>query len=251
MMKMMSQKNNLTKTQQSVKHIEDTKDPESLQKIGESEEEFDANGDDIQSSHRQSNHIKTFYRKFCSPCYYLTNFISVKWKGIKFSLIMLFYGLVPLLAIAAILFYWGDNPKGPMDGSWSWWLIFIARLLVCFVLAQLTQFVIIDFICLETQIAVRFIGRLLTLMAVQAKGWPVLTIFWSMWQLILLHGPPAYNRYVADNDHLHIFCFYDQLIQKLYLECSKTKGIGCIDKMYLKYSMKTILQQLLSQTSGI
>lgn len=197
MMKMMSQKANFMKTEPTENPREELKDPESLQMIGESEEEeeFDVDGNNIQGSQRKTNHVKTFYRKFCSPCFYLTNFISVKWKGIKFSLVMLLYSLVPLLAIAAILFYWGDNPMGPMGGSWSWWLIFVARLSVCFVLAQLTQFVIIDFICLETQIAVRFIGRLLTLMAVQAKGWPVITIFWSMWQMILLHGPPAYNRH--------------------------------------------------------
>jgi hypothetical protein len=207
MMKMMSEKANFMKSEQSQKQVQDMKDPESLQVIGESDEDFDSDDVAIQGSQRQSNHVKSFYRKFCSPCYYLTTFIGVKWKAIKLSLVMLFYGLVPLLGIGAILFYWGDNPKGPMDGSWSWWLIFVARLLVCFVLSQLTQFIIIDFICLETQIAVRFIGRLLTLMAVQAKGWPVLTIFWSMWQLILLHGSPTYNRYVLMCNHYHhLFC---------------------------------------------
>jgi hypothetical protein len=174
-----------------------TRDPESLQRMNSSDESsYESNsGKEYKSSIRQtSNHVKSLYRRFCNPCYSLTSFIYIRWKDIKYFSVFLLYTLVPLLGISGILFYWGGNPMGPMEGSWSWWLIFVARIFICLVLAQLTQFIIIDFICLETQIAVRVIGRILTLMAMQAKGWPVLSIFWSMWQLILLHGPPSYNR---------------------------------------------------------
>jgi hypothetical protein len=177
--------------------ISNIQDPESLQRMNSSEESSynsDVGRERKPSIRQSSNHVKSYYRRFCNPCYSLTSFIYIRWKDIKYILVFFLYGLVPLLGISGILFYWGGNPMGPMKGSWSWWLIFVARILVCFILSQLTQFIIIDFICLETQIAVRFIGRLLTLMAMQAKGWPVLTIFWSMWQLILLHGSPTYNR---------------------------------------------------------
>lgn len=181
------------------KQVDDHKDPESLQVLREPEDESDDNN--IRKEiRRQTNHLKTFYRNFCMPCYSLTNFVHLRWKGIRFALAILLYSLIPLLGIAAILYYRAGNPGGPMGGSWSWWFIFFSRLLVCLVLAQLTQFIVIDFICLETQIAVRFIGKLLTLMAMQAKGWPVVMIFWSMWQLILLNGPPRYNRYVISFD---------------------------------------------------
>jgi hypothetical protein len=181
--------------------ISNMKDPESLQRIksfDESSYQSDMETECKASIRQQSSnqHVKSYYRRFCNPCYSLTSFIYIRWKDIKYILVFFLYILVPLLGISGIMFYWGGNPMGPMNGSWSWWLIFVARILICLVLSQLTQFVIIDFICLETQIAVRFIGRLLTLMAVQSKGWPVLSIFWSMWQFILLHGSPAYNRYV-------------------------------------------------------
>lgn len=76
MMKMMSQKANFMKTEPTENPREELKDPESLQMIGESEEEeeFDVDGNNIQGSQRKTNHVKTFYRKFCSPCFYLTNF---------------------------------------------------------------------------------------------------------------------------------------------------------------------------------
>ena len=180
--------------------IYNIKDPESLQRIKLSDESSYQSDMETECKpsirQKSSNHVKSYYRRFCNPCYSLTSFIYIRWKDIKYILVFFLYVLVPLLGISGILFYWGGNPVGPMNGSWSWWLIFVARILICLVLSQLTQFIIIDFICLETQIAVRFIGRLFTLMAVQSKGWPVLSIFWSMWQFILLHGSPTYNRYV-------------------------------------------------------
>jgi hypothetical protein len=96
--------------------------------------------------------------------------------------------MIPCLGLSAILFYLAGNPVGPYGGSYSWWLQFIVRQSITFLLSQFTQFILIDFIALETKIAVMAIGRMLTLMAVQAKGWPLIIVLWSVWNLILLYG---------------------------------------------------------------
>jgi hypothetical protein len=101
---------------------------------------------------------------------------------------MVIYLMVPCLGVAAILYYWTDNPEGPYNSSYSWWLIFIVRLSVTRLLAQLSQFILIDFICLETRLAVMSVGRMLTLMAVQAKGWPLVSVLWAAWNLSILLG---------------------------------------------------------------
>ncbi len=176
------------------------RDPETLMlgqvaSIEEGDEQEKADSDNLNDSVHRTGRAKRFYRTYCFPCYAFTNFLCFKGKIIKRSMMIFFYLMIPLLGISAALFYFAGNPIGPLDASYSWWLQFLVRQIVTFMLAQVTQFLLIDFIALETRLAVLAIGRMFTLMAMQAKGWPILFVFWSTWNFGLLHGSPRSNHH--------------------------------------------------------
>ena len=122
----------------------------------------------------------------------------------------LLYLLVPLVGIAVILYYFGENPTTgqldleasqngtlvnkngnviePDDASASWWLLFTARQAITFSLAKGTQVLFIDFLCLGTRWSLNLVGPILTLLVVQSRGWPFLAVFWGLWNCALLAG---------------------------------------------------------------
>jgi hypothetical protein len=143
---------------------------------------------------------------------------------------MIFLVMVPSLAVAALLYYGANNPphgrgvtnvtatgvnetdfgalddvfKKIDDPSISWWFIFLgARQPVTFTLARITQAFVIDFLCLRTNMALRFCGSFLTLLTVQAKGWPFLLLWWSFYNFFLLFG----NR-----DFAHHWAYWQDVI---------------------------------------
>lgn len=130
----------------------------------------------------------------------------------------LIYCMIPSTLIAAILFYAAGNPPcnqqlqcSPKDtsdptlvylgsASASWWLLFLCcRQVITLMLARVTEDVIVDYLALRTNWAVRLFGPLFTLFLIQARGWPCVLFFWGVFDLILLFGKHnfAQNWYVA------------------------------------------------------
>ena len=112
------------------------------------------------------------------------------------------YLMFPLLGIAAILFYFAGNPHtgyGPnfetKKPSVSWWLIFAARQIVTFSLAKCCEVFVIDFLALQTQFTLRFFGPVVTLLIVQAKGWPFMMTIWGVMDFALLAGNSGFARH--------------------------------------------------------
>jgi hypothetical protein len=68
----------------------------------------------------------------------------------------------------------------------SWWSNFIGRQLLVLDLARGTQYVLLDLVILGNRYALTWLGPLVTLWAIQAKGWPLIAIFWGVWDLLLL-----------------------------------------------------------------
>jgi hypothetical protein len=105
--------------------------------------------------------------------------------------------MIPLIGIAAALFYIGQNPIHGLseDGSpghrasISWWLLFVCRQVVTFSLALAMQGLIIDFLALGTKVLIRVVGPVVTLLIVQSKGWPFICLFWSIFNFAMLSGP--------------------------------------------------------------
>jgi hypothetical protein len=101
--------------------------------------------------------------------------------------IILMYIMIPATGVAGILFYLAGNPPygtcDPVTGcvprkeypSASWWILFIGcRQIVIACLAKLTEAFVIDFLALRTQFTLRLFGPMVTLLLVQARGWPFL-----------------------------------------------------------------------------
>jgi hypothetical protein len=120
---------------------------------------------------------KGLFRHYCNPCYKFTTFISLRKEGALKYAKLLFLALLLLVGTAAILYYNFDNPLDSNGVSYSWIILLIARLLVTFTLAVLTETLLIDYIFLETKLAVLSIGRFLTLMTVSVC---VLLFVWCL-----------------------------------------------------------------------
>ena len=114
----------------------------------------------------------------------------------KYIRSVIFYLLVPLVGVAAILFYCGGNPRtGKSSGddageraSVSWWLLFAVRQVITFSLALALQSIIIDFFCIGTRVMLRILGPLLTLLLAQSKGWPFVVFWWAVFDFAMLCG---------------------------------------------------------------
>jgi hypothetical protein len=120
---------------------------------------------------------------------------------------VLFYFIVPALSIAAVLFYFVDNPHTgrqshrtdaakPKNGSISWWIIFICvRQVVTLSFALAFQALFIDFFALRTRITLRLCGPVVTLLIVQSKGWPFTVCCWGILDLFTLTGPGQFAHH--------------------------------------------------------
>ena len=119
---------------------------------------------------------------------------------------LILYFVIPLVGIAAILYYFAENPPtGHRDeetsatdterASASYILLFCCRQLVTFSLAFATQVFIIDFIALNTRIMLNLVGPVLTLLVVQSKGWPFMLLWWSIYDFALLAGDYPFTHH--------------------------------------------------------
>lgn len=127
-------------------------------------------------------------RPCCSSFIKFLYFFKISKKTFRYFLRAVFYGIIPLIGVAGTLFYFIGNPIGPLNASYSWWFLLLARLGTTFICAQFCQYLFIDVIALETQLTVILFSRVFTLIAMQAKGWPILLMFWSILNFVLLYG---------------------------------------------------------------
>lgn len=115
--------------------------------------------------------------------------ISFWWQGIVTAYFA--FAAIPLVMTAWILFYNLGNPGFdflPRTTTLSWWCNFFARQLLTLELARMTQFLFIDGLTLRTKFTIKVGGPLVTLLMIQAKGWPFLLFAWGCVDLVILHG---------------------------------------------------------------
>jgi hypothetical protein len=133
----------------------------------------------------------------------MQQFINPRRATIRSYLRIVFgYLMLPMLAIAAFFFHVRDNPptgKGPAldskEASVSWYLIFGARQLVTFTMAILWQLLLVDFLALQTRVALRWLGPLATLWIVAGRGWPFIISTWAVIDFIVLAGDSSFARH--------------------------------------------------------
>lgn len=110
------------------------------------------------------------------------------------SLLLAF--ILPALTIASILFYGGDNPEFPKGGaSISWFILFLVRHSILYVLVSFTQLIFIDFLALNTRWLVRTMGPFPSLCVVQSKGWPFVVTIWGFYGLLTLAGENRFAKH--------------------------------------------------------
>jgi len=136
-------------------------------------------------------------------------FLQEQGKNIRTYLNIVLFLMLPSVAVAAVLFYWGDNyPTGrvdkelstssftinhkgkimdPEEASLSWWILFIGcRQLVTLSIAQTLQFLLIDFLTIGRRWVRHWPA--VTLLVVQSRGWPFLLTFWCALSLGFNYG---------------------------------------------------------------
>ena len=99
--------------------------------------------------------------------------------------------LVPALAVSAFLFYHLSNPSPKIianDATISWWILFGMRNYITLQLAYGSEYVLVDVLALNSTLLLEVVGPLITLYIIQAKGLPLVFIFWGLWSLVLIQN---------------------------------------------------------------
>jgi small-conductance mechanosensitive channel len=102
---------------------------------------------------------------------------------------------IPCLVLSWIFFYHLGNPELdflPGHASLAWWLNFVCRQTVTMDFARISQWILLDCLILGSRIVTKLVGPAISLFCIQAKGWPVVVIFWALFDLTILHGDNKY-----------------------------------------------------------
>jgi predicted transcriptional regulator len=129
---------------------------------------------------------------------YLSEFLGHRRRGMYvYFRTLLFFLIIPALAISGLLFYFFGNPlmRGAGGASISWFLIFLLiRHSICFSIGKVSEIVLIDFFALKTGLILRMFGSVFTLLVINSKGWPSLISWWGFYGLCLLSGDSGKSR---------------------------------------------------------
>jgi hypothetical protein len=138
---------------------------------------------------------KRLLRRIAKMCHPFT-LLQALWHTILHSYFVTLS--LPAFVAAWVVYYHLGNPNlefMPGHASVAWWLIFVGRQCITLELARLTQWLLVDKIILGTRVAVKCLGPLPTLYAIQAKGWPIMLALWAIADLFLLHGDNRFQQH--------------------------------------------------------
>jgi hypothetical protein len=87
--------------------------------------------------------------------------------------IVLFYVVIPFLAVAASLFYLFDNPMaGDTGTSISWWILFVGvRQPIIFEFTRVGEVFWVEIFALRSKLFNRAVGPYVSLAFIQSSGW--------------------------------------------------------------------------------
>ena len=146
-----------------------------------------------------------------------------------FVKLLICYAIIPIIGIAAILFYLAGNPPVgvlanggvPVNGtlfnedgeevasdrySASWMLLFLLRQILTGSLAKLTEFIVIDFLSIRSKGTVQLFGPWPTLFILQSKGLPFILTTWSIFNFCILYGPaPFFSHWLFFQEYIELF----------------------------------------------
>jgi hypothetical protein len=108
--------------------------------------------------------------------------------------------IVPSMLVSAILFYAAGNPMSGEPGEFaqssiSWWILFIGARQVCTLsLSKLTEVIVVDVMTLKSRTLRKLFGPWVSLLIIQARGWPYIVTFWAVWNFALLQGRHSFAK---------------------------------------------------------
>lgn len=117
------------------------------------------------------------------------------------------YVFLPTIGTSMLIFHAFGNPRITVGcltvkdhpdpcPSLSWFLNFLLiRQFIAYSLARATEILIIDFVALKTNLFLRVLGPIPTLMFVQSKGWPFHLSSWAFYSMILNSGANKFARH--------------------------------------------------------
>ena len=166
---------------------------ESLESLDEIKHSNDLNNlpDSILDEARKKKSNVSFWYSV-SKC---VNVFQGRKQALKNSVKVVCYIFLPFVGAASAMYYIAGNPIGFLGASYSWWILFVIRQCVTFIMARFSQFIAIDVIVLETKLALMMFGRVATLIAMQVRGWPSILLFWSIYNFSFLYGDRRIARH--------------------------------------------------------
>jgi hypothetical protein len=119
---------------------------------------------------------------------------------------MLFYAILPSLALAFFLYYGAGNPSTgkradegtslSTDPSTSWWVIFLGvRQILVLALAHASEFVLVNYAAVQSPLFIRVAGPKIALLCSISKGWPCILFFLGLYNLFFLYGDSPFKRH--------------------------------------------------------
>jgi hypothetical protein len=118
---------------------------------------------------------------------------------------LLVYVILPSLCLACILFYGVDNPptgrnngspSDSKDPSTSWWVLFIGvRHMVMLALAKASEFVLVNYLAVQSRFFIRVAGPRMALLCSLSKGWPCILFFLGLYDIFFLYGPGSFTKH--------------------------------------------------------
>ncbi|KAL3810970.1 hypothetical protein ACHAXA_005386, partial [Cyclostephanos tholiformis] len=111
--------------------------------------------------------------------------------------IVLFYVVVPFLAVASLLFYMLDNPMaGDTGTSISWWILFVGvRQPIIFEFTRVGEVFWVEILALRSKLFNRAVGPYVSLAFIQSSGWPYIVCFWAVLNFAFLYGNLQFHKH--------------------------------------------------------
>ena len=95
---------------------------------------------------------------------------------------------LPLFGLAWILYYGFGNPVLeflPGGVSLAWWLDFVGRQILTLALAHVSEYLVLECLLFHNH---KWLGPLVTMTALQARGWPFILSAWAGIDLLIFQG---------------------------------------------------------------
>ena len=134
--------------------------------------------------------------QYCQELFHLSNVLSLI-QYVMWHSAMIWVGL-PTSILSWVLFYFIGDPELdflPGQIALSWWMIFISRQTVTFDAARCLQYLLLDIIIGGSTTTMKILGPGILQYCIKSNGWPSVAVWWSLLDMIVLHGDDKFVKH--------------------------------------------------------